>query len=203
MAQVTFWFELASTYSYLSAMRVDKEAEAHGVEVVWQPFLLGPIFREQGWESSPFLAQPAKLQYMWRDIERRCTALGAPFTQPSKELLKIFPCHTVTATRVALVGLQEDWGKAFIQACYQAQYADHQDIGDEAVLATLIERAGIAPEDALEAAKSPKIKAELRANTEEAQACGLFGAPAFTIGDELFWGDDRLEDALDWGKAAS
>jgi len=196
MAKIMFSFELASTYSYLSAMRVDAEAQVRGVEVEWRPFLLGPIFREQGWKSSPFLAQPQKLQYMWRDIERRCTSLDIPFTPPSPELLRIFPCHTVTAARIALVGLKADWGKDFIKACYRTQYAEHRDIGDETVLRDVLRQISAPIEDTLNTSQTTEIKAELRDNTEAAQARGLFGAPSFTVGDELFWGDDRLEDAF-------
>src|SRR5215211_1440614 len=78
------WFEFASTYSYLSVARIENEAAVTGVPVRWEPFLLGPIFTEQGWEDSPFNVYPAKGRYMWRDLERLCDKYGIQFAKPSR-----------------------------------------------------------------------------------------------------------------------
>ena len=78
-ATLDFWFEFASTYSYPAAMRIADAAAARGVTVRWRPFLLGPIFKAQGWDNSPFNLYPAKGRYMWRDLERVCDALALPF----------------------------------------------------------------------------------------------------------------------------
>ena len=193
-----FWFELASPYSYLSAMRIDAEAQARCVSVRWRPFLLGPIFAAQGWDTSPFRIYPAKGAYMWRDVERRCALGGVAFRAPDARLLASFPLNTVAAARLALAGLDQGWGRAFVQAVYRAEYHDHKDISDEVVLKSLLEEVGANPDRALADATSPTNKPRLRAHTEEAPTLGIFGAPSFTVGDELFWGDDRLEDALDW-----
>ncbi|MEM9780887.1 MAG: 2-hydroxychromene-2-carboxylate isomerase [Pseudomonadota bacterium] len=194
--QATFWFELASTYSYLSAARVDDLAAQRGIEVAWRPFLLGPIFAAQGWSTSPFRLQPAKGRYMWRDMARLTAARGLPFTVPDGPAMDLFPQHSVLAARLALVGLAEGWGKAFVRAVFEAGFAQWQDIAAPATLAPLIRRVGGEPEMALTAAVAPEIKQALRANTEAAQAAGIFGAPSVTVGEELFWGDDRLEAAL-------
>jgi 2-hydroxychromene-2-carboxylate isomerase len=103
-----FWFDFASTYSYPAAMRVRRLADEAGVAVRFRPFLLGPIFKAQGWTTSPFNLFPAKGQNMWRDLERICTDSGLPFQRPSP-----FPQNSVLAARVALVGLDEGWGEQF------------------------------------------------------------------------------------------
>ena len=97
-----FWFEFASTYSYPAAMRIAPLAKVAGVTVQWRPFMLGPIFKAQGWTTSPFNLYPAKGRNMWRDLERMCGALDLPFVRP-----ELFPQNTLLATRVALVGLAE------------------------------------------------------------------------------------------------
>jgi 2-hydroxychromene-2-carboxylate isomerase len=79
---VVFWYEFASTYSYLSATRIEAEAERVGALIEWRPFLLGPIFKAQGWTTSPFNIYPAKDRYMVRDIERLAMARGSVFTMP-------------------------------------------------------------------------------------------------------------------------
>ena len=91
-----FWYEFASTYSYLASARVDAVATAAGVQVEWRPFLLGPIFKEQGWNDSPFNLYPAKGRYMWRDMERLAAGYELPFRKPS-----VFPRNGLAAARVA------------------------------------------------------------------------------------------------------
>lgn len=196
MKTLTFWYEFASTYSYLSAMRIEALAEEYGVDIHWRPFLLGPIFAGQGWDNSPFNIYPVKGKYMWRDMARRCEKYGIPLTLPTADF--IWPRMTVKAARVAIFGLEEGWGREFTRLVYKAQFADHDDITDEGLLRALIRKAGGDADHALKAADMDEIKGHLRANTDEAIDRGLFGAPSFTIGDELFWGDDRLEDALEW-----
>lgn len=190
--RIDFWFEFASTYSYLSAMRLPALAKAAGVDVRWRPFLLGPIFSSQGWQTSPFLVYPAKGAYMWRDMERRSAALGLAFHRPAP-----FPQHSLLAARVAQAAPAGPEAVAYCQAVYRAQFAERQDISEHAVIAACAAEAGL-PEGILERALAGENKQALREATEEAAARGLFGAPSFTVGAELFWGDDRLEDALDW-----
>jgi len=194
MRQLTFWFEFASTYSYLSAMRIEDMAEKAGVELVWKPFLLGPIFKSQGWNTSPFNLYPAKGNYMVRDIERMAQGRGIPFRLPES-----FPQNSLHAARLSLVGLHEGWGSIFIKEVYKAEFASGQDISNAETLSSTLKAAGASPNKALESAQSTEIKKNLRANTEEAMALGIFGAPSFTTpSGELFWGDDRLEQALEW-----
>lgn len=196
---LTFWFELASTYSYLSAMRIDALADEAGVDVHWRPFLLGPIFSAQGWNTSPFNIYPAKGRHMWRDMQRKCEQYGFPFIIPDASASN-WPRSSVKAARIAIYGLEEGWGREFVRQVYQAEFVDHTDISDNKVLSGLIQKSGGNAEHALTAADMDANRGHLRANTEEAISRGLFGAPSFTVGEELFWGDDRLEDAIEWAR---
>jgi 2-hydroxychromene-2-carboxylate isomerase len=198
MPTLDFWLEFGSTYSYPAAMRIGALAQEAGVDVRWRPFALGVIFKEQGWPpDSPFNWQEAKGRYMWRDMERLCASLGLPFQRPVP-----FPQPSLLAARVALIGLPQGWGEDFARAVYRAEFGEGRQIGEPAVIGELLTALGIAPKPVLAQAVSDEIKARLRAETEEAQRLGIFGAPSFVTADgELFWGNDRLEQALAWAKS--
>ena len=192
MTRLDFWYEFASTYSYPAAMRIDRLAEAHGVEIRWRPFLLGPIFAEQDWKTSPFNIYPAKGRYMWRDLERICARENLPFVRPDP-----FPQNTLLAARIAtaLDGAQR---ARFSRAVYAAEFGEGLAIDDRVLLAGILDDLGL-PAETLERAVSDAVKAALKASVAEARRLGVFGAPSFVTADgELFWGDDRLEAALDW-----
>jgi 2-hydroxychromene-2-carboxylate isomerase len=193
---IQFWFEFASTYSYPAAMRIEVAAAARGIPVEWKPFLLGPIFRSQGWNDSPFNVYPVKGAYMWRDLARLCDELRLPLARPSQ-----FPRNGLLAARVACMFASEPWLPDFVRAVYDANFARDQDISTREVIARCLTSAGQAPGPLLEAAGSEASKAKLRAQGEEAERLGLFGAPSFLVGRELFWGNDRLETALAWHAA--
>lgn len=194
-----FWYEFASTYSYPAAMRVEDVAADAGVRVVWRPFLLGPLFYEQqGLRDSPFNAVPVKGEYMWRDLARICEVEGLPLERPSA-----FPRNSLLAARLATVGAAEGWIAPFSRAVYDANFARDADIADAAVLRPLLAEAGADPDTAFEAAGSEPVKAALKAHVADAAARGLFGAPSFLTPDgELFWGNDRLEQAVAWAARA-
>jgi 2-hydroxychromene-2-carboxylate isomerase len=194
--QMTFWFEFASTYSYPAAMRVEALAAARGVPVSWRSFLLGPIFHAQGWNDSPFNIYPVKGRYMWRDLERICGAHGIPLRRPSQ-----FPRNGLLGARVACQFAEEPWVPAFVRAVYRANFADDRDISAPETIARCLAEAGQDSAARLVQAQSPESKAMLRAQSEEAVRLGIFGAPSFVVGTELFWGHDRLADALDWAVA--
>jgi 2-hydroxychromene-2-carboxylate isomerase len=192
MASIDFFYDLASTYSYITAMRIAPLAKEAGVTVRWRPFLLGPIFKAQGYETSPFNIHQAKGHYMVRDCERQCAALGVPFRLPTP-----FPAMSLLAARVALVGLSVGWGEEFSRAVYRAEFGNGLNIGDPTVIAAIVQNLGHDSTATLARALSDEIKGRLRAETGEAQRLGIFGAPSFIAGGELFWGNDRLEQALD------
>ena len=194
MPPLVFWYDFASTYSYLSAMRIEADAARAGVPLVWRPFLLGPIFATQGWTTSPFNVYPAKGRYMIRDMQRLAAARDLPFRMPEQ-----FPTNGVKAARMAIVGIREGWVAPFSRAVYAAQFGAGQDIAEAAVLAAAAHQTGLDFARISAASVEPEVKAELRQATEQAQRSGIFGAPTFQTADgELFWGDDRLDQALKW-----
>jgi 2-hydroxychromene-2-carboxylate isomerase len=193
MPHVDFWYEFASTYSYPAAMRIEAAAKARGVEVRWRPFLLGPIFFDQGWRNSPFNIYPAKGRYMWRDLERICAALDLPFARPEP-----FPQNGLAAARLALA-LDEARRPAFTRAVYAAQFGERRQIADRETLAAILAALQLDADAHFARASSDDIKTRLKEQIDEAKRLGIFGAPAFVAaGGELFWGNDRLEAALDW-----
>ena len=191
-----FWFDFASTYSYMAAARIRARAADAKVDVRFRPFLLGPIFKSQGWDTSPFNLYEAKGRYMWRDMERLASGLNLPFRRPDP-----FPQNSVLPARVALVGLAQGWGEDFSVAVYTAQFVEDGRIDEPHTLAEILSFMNVDARAALEAAQSDDIKLRLRSEVEAAQRLGVFGAPSFTTADgELFWGNDRLEQALAWAK---
>jgi 2-hydroxychromene-2-carboxylate isomerase len=190
-----FWFDFASSYSYPAAMRACALAEAAGVQIKWRPFLLGPIFVAQGWRTSPFNLYPSKGRYMWRDMERICAREKLPLRQP-----EIFPQNSLLAARLALA-LDVAARPAFARAVFAAEFGKGERIDQAATLAAILTTLEL-PESALAQASSEPIKQALRDETEEAQRRDLFGAPSFLTQDgELFWGNDRLEEAIAWAAA--
>lgn len=190
---IEFWFEFASTYSYPAAMRVEEAARRRGKSLAWRPFMLGPIMRSVGWNDSPFNIYPVKGRYMWRDLERVCASLNLAFSKPS-----VFPRNGLTAARIACAHEGAPWVPGFVRAVYTANFVEDADIGDALVLRGCLAGRVEDPEAALAAADSAEAKARLRANTEHAVELGIFGAPSFVVNGELFWGNDRLEAALEW-----
>ncbi len=139
---------------------------------------------------------------MWRDMERRTRKYGLPFQRPTRDDPRAFPQNSIPALRIAVAALTEPWGITYCRNIYTAQFADNRDISTPEVITDCIISAGGDPDAILAQSQLPEFKPQLRANTEAAQAIGIFGAPSFTVGEELFWGDDRLEDALDWAAEA-
>lgn len=194
MSHLTFWYDFASTYSYLSAVRIGEVASRTSVTVTWQPFLLGPIFGQQGWTTSPFNIFPAKGAYMWRDMDRQAAKLGLPRIKRPIE----FPQNSLLAARIACCGKDEGWVDRFSLSIFQAQFQHGQNISDKAVLMDILTRMDLDAAEIMHRATSEQsIKDSLRAATKAAQDAGIFGAPSFvTRNGELFWGNDRLDDAI-------
>lgn len=190
---VQFWFDFASTYSYPAAMRIEALAAAQGIRVAWRAFLLGPIFQAQGLTDSPFNVYPAKGRYMWRDLERVCGELHLAFRKPSD-----FPRNGVLAARIACHFADAAWLPDFVRAAYAANFEHDQDISMDSTITQCLLAAGQVPAPVLQALREPSARPGLRRQNEEAARLGLFGAPSFVVGHELFWGNDRLDAALAW-----
>jgi 2-hydroxychromene-2-carboxylate isomerase len=186
--KLEFWFDFASNYSYLSIMRMRQLAPG---SVVWRPFLLGPIFKDAGWDNSPFVLQKNKGDYVWQDMPRQCVKYGLPWRQPSA-----FPRNSLLAARIGVLCEEQPWMLDFCERVMLANFADDRDISSEAVMADILTSLGQDAEAILRDATSDDNKVRLRARTEEAKSRRIFGAPTFFSGDAMFWGNDRLEDAL-------
>lgn len=190
--RLQFWYDFASHYSWIAARRVEGAARAAGVALTWRPFLLGPIFAANGWNDSPFNVYPAKGAYAWRDVARLANGLGLALTRPQP-----FPQNSLQAARVAL-SLPDVVLPDFTTALFAAEFEQGRGLSEGAIRQALA-HARVDADATLAAAVTPGTKQALRVQTEAAIAAGIFGAPAFVASDgELFWGNDRLEQALAW-----
>lgn len=191
MPSLQCWFDFGSNYSYLSLMRIDSLAAAEAIDVELKPFLLGPIFQSLGWNDSPFVLQEMKGRYVWRDMQRQCDKYGLPWRRPGA-----FPRNGLLAARVALQAEGASWQAAFCRLVMLANFAEDREIGDPAVIAAILDGLGQDSTRLIAEAGSAAVKQALRDRGEQARARGIFGAPTFFVGDEMFWGNDRLEDAI-------
>ncbi|MEX5727413.1 2-hydroxychromene-2-carboxylate isomerase [Rhodovulum iodosum] len=196
MHKIDFWVSIGSTYSFLTVMRIGREAAARGVSVTWRPFNVRKLMMAQ--QNVPFAGKPAKLAYMWRDVARRAARHGlsaqVPVEYPIPELEK--------ANLVATIGCDEGWGPDYIAETYRRWFHDNQPPGQAPNLTDSLIAVGQDPDRVVPLAEAPATRRVLNMVTAEAEALGLFGAPSFVADGELFWGDDRLEDALDWAAGA-
>jgi 2-hydroxychromene-2-carboxylate isomerase len=196
MPMIDFWFTMGSTYTFLTASRIDEAARVAGVHVRMRCFKgVGAL---TGATQLPFLPGTAKTAYMWRDIARRADQLGLSVSLPAP-----YPAPSPPrANRVATVGLREGWGPAYVRSAYRHWFERGVgNGGDENIRLALTECGqGKAIERILALAESDEILQELDRATEEARGLGLFGSPSFVVGREVFWGDDHLEDAITWAK---
>lgn len=189
---VEFWFEFGSNYSYLSVMRIEEEARRRQIRIIWRPFLLGPIFHALGFETSPFILQKEKGAYMQQDMVRLCRKYGlAPWRMPS-----VFPRLGVLPSRIVLLGAEQPWVGAFSRRVMELNFALDQDINHPEQITQILNELGLSSSEILAQAQSDSVKTRLREQTDEARARGIFGAPTFFVGAEMFWGNDRLDDAL-------
>jgi 2-hydroxychromene-2-carboxylate isomerase len=189
------WFEFSSTYSYLTVMRAEAVLTAASLQPVWRPFLLGPILRQRGYATSPFVLDLAKGAHMWRDVERRAAFFDLPFVRPPT-----FPMNGLLAARAMTAALGEPWAGSLARAVMRAGFGRGGDIADPDLIREALAEVADAPDTWLERAGSDAVKAALRERTEEAARLGMFGAPHFRVGHEMFWGDDRLEEAVLWAQ---
>jgi 2-hydroxychromene-2-carboxylate isomerase len=189
---IDFWFSTGSTYTYLSVSRLDAAAKKAGIRVNWRPFSVRAIMREQN--NIPFAGKPVKMGYMWRDIERRAALYGLPIKVPAPYPLQQFDL----ANHVAIVGMHEGWGRPYVVASYRRWFVDGQEPGMEPNLSASLKEVGQEPARILALAQSESTAKTYADATAEARALGIFGSPTFVVGKELFWGDDRLDDAIAW-----
>lgn len=190
--QIEFWFTMGSTYSFLSVMRLAELEQSSGIAFRWRPFHLLIILQEM--KHVPFADKPNKLAYMWRDVERRAASYGIAAQLPAPYPAK----QSVVANLVATVGMREGWGPDFVRGAYRRWFQLGQETGSEPNISESLRDIGQDPVRVLALADAEEAKVALMAETETARELGIFGSPTFAVGRELFWGDDRLEDAISW-----
>ncbi|MBT5176054.1 MAG: 2-hydroxychromene-2-carboxylate isomerase [Candidatus Marinimicrobia bacterium] len=193
MKEIEFWFSIGSTYTYLSVTRLKDVEEKFEVKFSWQPFSVRKIMIEM--DNVPFPpTKKVKADYMWRDIERRANSYGFSAKVPAPYPLKEFDL----ANFVAVLGMQEGWCAEYITATYRRWFVDGLEPGSEPNVSASLREIGQQSERVLELATSENIAQAYLKQTEQAQSKNIFGSPSFIVDGELFWGDDRLEDAVNW-----
>ncbi|MCA0996396.1 2-hydroxychromene-2-carboxylate isomerase [Alloyangia pacifica] len=192
MTPIDFWFSIGSTYSYLTVMRLPQLADAKGIEVRWHPFNVRHVMVAQN--NIPFKDKPEKTAYMWRDIARRAEGYGLSPKLPAPYPL----AGLVLANEVAELGMREGWGIDYTRATYRRWFEQGEPAGEAPNLPESLREIGQDPERVMERAGSEEIVQALASATADAMTLGVFGSPSFLVGHELFWGDDRLEDAIAW-----
>ena len=194
MAHLDFWYSIGSTYSYLTVMRMGNYARDNGLDVTWRPFDVRHIMLAQN--NVPFRDKPVKTAYMWRDMERRAEIYGLAINVPAPYPLP----HLPLANCVALLGMSEGWGEAYTVETYKRWFQDAQEAGSDPNLSDSLRAVGQVPAEVLSRAQGAEMGDALARQTATAQQIGVFGSPSFVVGDEVFWGDDRLDDAAAWAK---
>lgn len=190
-----FYFFIGSTYTYLAVNRVDELAGREGVVLRWCPFNVREIMVEQN--NRPFVGKPVKMQYMWRDVERRARRHGIAF--------RSVPDYPVDpdglANRVAVIAADEGWCPEYVKATYKAWFLENKAPGNASHLRSILSQLGKDADQVVSMADGQATRAALSAATDRARELGIFGSPTFVCGREIFWGDDRFEDAIEWAKA--
>ena len=197
MKEIEFWFSIGSTYTYLSVMRLGEVSQKTGASFSWKPFSVRKIMREM--DNIPFPpTKKFKVDYMWRDIERRAQGYGFTANVPAPYPLK----ELDLANRVAVLAMQEGWCEDYVRSTYRLWFIDGYEAGSDVNLTQTLSEIGQDKLRVLELAGSSDVESVYLDQTERAKQAGIFGSPSFIVDGELFWGDDRLEDAIDWASKA-
>ena len=188
---IDFWFSVGSLYTYLSVMRLDRIEELSDVSFRWQPFNVRAIMITM--DNIPS-RHPAKLAYVWRDLERRAHGYLCDFPKRPPYPLQNFDL----ANRIAVVGATEGWCEEYVRTTYSRWFGLGEESGSEPNVSKSLKEIGQDPARVLALAQSDDTARAYEAATAEAKSLGIFGAPTFVARGEIFWGDDRLEDAVRW-----
>lgn len=188
MTNLEFFYDYGSPYSYLANKRLPALAERTGCEIHYRPMLLGGVFKATGNRSPAEETVPARRQYFGRELERWVEYLGVPFKRNPH-----FPINTLMIMRAAHAAQRTGVFELFHQTVYSAFWEQEKNLGDVEIAGAVLSAAGLDARALLEATRDPKIKEALKATTEEAVERGAFGAPTFFVGDQMFFGNDRLD----------
>ena len=194
MKKIEFWYSIGSTYTYLSTQRLTEIANKKNIEFEWCPFSVRSRMIEM--ENVPFMAEKKrdKIDYMWRDVQRRANFYGFDAKVPAPYPLKEFDL----ANKVAILGKDQGWIKEYTILTYKKWFLEHLEPGSEPNLSSTLREIGLDPNKIINLAQADEIEQKYLKNTEIAKNKGIFGSPSFTVENEVFWGDDRCEDAIKW-----
>ena len=194
MKKIEFWYSIGSTYTYLSTQRLTEIANKKKIEFEWCPFSVRSRMIEM--ENVPFMAEKKrdKIDYMWRDVQRRANFYGFDAKVPVPYPLKEFDL----ANKVAILGKNQGWIKEYTILTYKKWFLEHLEPGSEPNLSSTLREIGLDPDKIINLAQADEIEQKYLKNTEIAKNKGIFGSPSFTVENEVFWGDDRCEDAIKW-----
>ena len=195
MKNIDFYFSIGSTYTYLSVTRILDVEKKHQVKFNWLPFSVRSIMKEMN--NIPFPKEKMnKVNYMWRDIERRAEGYGFFAKTPVPYPLTEFDL----ANKLAILGLKEGWGVDYIRLTYKRWFQEGKEPATEPNISEIFKELKIDKEKAIKDVNSSEIEKQYLKNTESARENKVFGSPSFIVNSEIFWGDDRMEDAITWSK---
>ena len=194
MKKIEFWYSIGSTYTYLSTQRLGQIESQNEVKFEWMPFSVRSRMIEM--ENVPFMAEKKrdKIDYMWRDVQRRANFYGFDAKIPAPYPLKEFDL----ANKVAIMGKDQGWIKEYTILTYKKWFLEHLEPGSEPNLSSTLEEIGLDAKNVIKQAQADDIEQKYLKNTEMAKNKGVFGSPTFIVENEVFWGDDRCEDAIKW-----
>lgn len=194
MKKIEFWYSIGSTYTYLSTQRLEQIESQNEVKFEWMPFSVRSRMIEM--ENVPFMAEKkrVKIDYMWRDVQRRANFYGFDAKIPAPYPLKEFDL----ANKVAIMGKDQGWIKEYTILTYKKWFLEHLEPGSEPNLSSTLEEIGLDAKNVIKQAQADDIEQKYLKNTEMAKNKGVFGSPTFIVENEIFWGDDRCEDAIKW-----
>lgn len=194
MKKIEFWYSIGSTYTYLSTQRLEQIESQNEVKFEWMPFSVRSRMIEM--ENVPFMAEKKrdKIDYMWRDVQRRANFYGFDAKIPAPYPLKEFDL----ANKVAIMGKDQGWIKEYTILTYKKWFLEHLEPGSEPNLSSTLEEIGLDAKNVIKQAQADDIEQKYLKNTEMAKNKGVFGSPTFIVENEVFWGDDRCEDAIKW-----
>ena len=195
MSNIDFYFSIGSTYTYLSVTRILDVEKKHGVKFNWKPFSVRAIMKEMN--NIPFPKEKVnKVNYMWRDIERRAEGYGffakTPVPYPLSQL--------DLANKLAILGLKEGWGIDYVRLTYKKWFREGKEPAIEPNISEIFKELKIEQKKVMEDVMKDEIENQYQLNTNNARDNKVFGSPTFVVNKEIFWGDDRMEDSISWSK---
>jgi 2-hydroxychromene-2-carboxylate isomerase len=191
MKDIDFYFSIGSTYTYLSVTRILDVEKKYQIKFNWKPFSVRMIMKEMN--NIPFPKDKInKVNYMWRDIERRAEGYGFFARTPVPYPLSQFDL----ANQIAVLGLDKDWGVDYVRLTYKKWFQEGKEPAIDPSISEVCQELKLKKDDIIPEAKTKLIEDTYIANTNSARENKIFGSPSFVVDNEIFWGDDRMEDAI-------